>query len=325
MEGGGRAEKTVGRFAPTPSGRMHLGNVFSLLMAWLAARSAGGRVVLRMEDVDPRAQDRRVADVLMGDLDWLGLGWDEGPWWQSERLDVYEEAFRRLAASGVLYPCFCTRGQLHAATAPHRDDGTFVYPGTCRGLSPEEVARRSRVRPPAWRLRVPDAPDPAGTVAFDDLVCGPRREVLATECGDFVVRRSDGVFAYQLVVAVDDALMGVTQVVRGHDLLGSAARQIYVQRLLGLPSPAFAHVPLLQDASGRRLSKRDRDLDLGALREAGVTPGRLLGALAALAGMALEGEELSADELVGRFSWDALRALPPALTIDGGHFLRRGV
>ena len=300
--------QVVGRFAPTPSGRMHLGNAFSTLMAWLAARSAGGRMILRIEDLDTRARDRAVADTLMRDLEWLGLDWDEGPYWQSERGDVYAEAIGRLDAMGLVYPCFCSRAELHAATAPHASDGTPIYQGTCRGLSQEEVAARSAVRPPATRLVVPASDDPAGTIAFDDLAFGHVEENLALECGDFLVRRSDGVVAYQLAVAVDDGLMSVTQVVRGCDLLGSVARQMYVPRLLGLPSPGFGHVPLLVAADGRRLSKRDRDLDLGVIRKRGVRPERVVGALAAAVGLVGPGEELAASDLIDVFSWDAVRA-----------------
>lgn len=303
------AEPTViGRFAPTPSGRMHLGNVFSCLMAWLSARSAGGRIVLRIEDLDPRAQDKAVADRLMADLEWLGLPWDEGPYRQSERTDIYEDAVRRLGELGLTYPCFCTRAELHAATAPHASDGTYLYAGTCRDLTPEQIAERSCRRAPATRLRVPDKDDPAGTIEFCDLAYGPQKEVLARECGDFLVRRSDGVFAYQLAVVVDDGLMGVNQVVRGRDLLGSSARQVYLARLLGLTAPAYGHVPLLTAPDGRRLSKRDQDLDLGALRQRGISSRRIVGALAAAAGIAQKGEEVSPEELLGRFSWEKIAA-----------------
>lgn len=301
-------DSVVGRFAPTPSGRMHAGNVFSALMAWLGVRSAGGRMVLRIEDLDPRGQRPEAVRLLLDDLRWLGLDWDDGPYYQSERTDLYENALRSLTRQGLPYPCFCTRAELHAATAPHASDGTFAYAGTCRGLSPKEVERRSRLRAPAMRLRVPSADDPAGTIEFEDLVFGPQTEVLARDCGDFIVRRSDGVFAYQLAVVVDDALMGVNQVVRGHDLLGSSARQIYLQRLLGYEQPAYAHVPLLVAPDGRRLSKRDRDLDLGEIRAHDAGPEHLLGRLAATVGLAEPGEAVRADELVGRFSWDTVAA-----------------
>ncbi|MBQ9316036.1 MAG: tRNA glutamyl-Q(34) synthetase GluQRS [Atopobiaceae bacterium] len=302
----GRTTSPIGRFAPTPSGRMHLGNAFSALMAWLGARSAGGRMIMRVEDLDPRAQDRERAELLMADLDWLGLDWDEGPYYQSERTDIYHAAVTKLDELGLTYPCFCTRAQLHAASAPHASDGTYVYQGTCRDLSPQERKQRAIVRPPATRLRVPDASDPAGTVTFCDLVYGPQTEVLARDCGDFLVRRSDGVYAYQLAVSVDDALMGVTQVVRGRDLLGSVARQSYLMGLLGHQPPSYAHVPLLVAADGRRLSKRDLDLDLGAMREAGVRPQRVVGMLAHAVGLAQDGEEITPQMLLDRFSWETV-------------------
>ncbi len=296
----------VGRFAPTPSGRMHAGNVFAALMAWLSVRSAGGRMVLRIEDLDPRGHRPEATRLLMDDLCWLGLDWDEGPYRQSERSEVYAEAIARLDELGLLYPCFCTRAELHAASAPHASDGTPIYAGTCRGLSTAEVTRRSAVRPPATRLRVPDEDDPAGTVSFVDLAYGPHTQVLARECGDFLVRRSDGVIAYQLAVVVDDALMGVNQVVRGNDLLGSTARQIYLQRLLGYEQPSYGHVPLLVAPDGRRLSKRDRDLDLGQIRAREPGPEVLLGRLAAAVGLVEKGESVSADDLVERFSWETI-------------------
>lgn len=305
-----------GRFAPTPSGRMHLGNVFSALMAWLSARSAGGSMVLRIEDLDPRAQHPGVAQTLIEDLAWLGLTWDEGPYWQSERADVYAEALARLDAADLLYPCFCTRADLRAASAPHASDGALVYPGTCRDLPAEEVARRSAVRPPSLRLRVPGAEDPAGTIEFFDLAYGPHRENLARDCGDFLVRRGDGVVAYQLAVVVDDALMGVTQVVRGHDLLPSCARQTYVARLLGWEPPRYGHVPLLVAPDGRRLAKRDRDLDLRALRERGVPAERIVGTLAAAAGLAGTGCEARPEELVDSFSWDKIAAHREDIVVD---------
>lgn len=311
-----QTSRAVGRFAPTPSGRMHLGNAFACLMAWLGARSEGGRIIMRIEDLDPRAQDRRAAELLMDDLAWLGLDWDEGPCWQSERTGVYAEAIARLEGLGLTYPCFCSRSQLHAATAPHASDGTYVYTGTCRGLSAEEVGRLSALRAPATRLAVPDADDPAGVVEFEDAVFGKRREVLARDCGDFLIRRSDGVVAYQLAVAVDDALMEVTQVVRGRDLLGSTARQMWIQQALGLPSPTFAHVPLLVAPDGRRLAKRDRDLDLGAIRERGLRAERVVGLLGALVGLCPEGEEATPGDLLRDFSWEMLRKRHDDIVID---------
>ena len=299
----------VGRFAPSPSGRMHLGNVFSCLCAWLSARSQGGRIVLRIEDLDDRCKKPEVAAQLIDDLTWLGLDWDRGPIYQHDRLDVYEEALERLRAAGLTYPCFCTRAELHAASAPHASDGTPVYQGACRGLNAREVARRSALRAPATRLRVPAVDDiEHDVIEFIDRTYGAQCEALATECGDFLVRRSDGVFAYQLAVVVDDAAMGITEVVRGCDLLGSTPRQIYLQRLLGLPTPSYAHIPLLVAPDGRRLSKRDRDLDMGELRRRFGTPEALLGWLAGQTGIAPTCEPHSAAELAAIFSWDSIRA-----------------
>lgn len=312
------ARPTVtGRFAPSPSGRMHLGNVYAALMAWLSVRSQGGRMVLRIEDLDDRCRRGRWDALLIEDLEWLGLDWDEGPVYQSDRLDRYERAFEALRAQGLLYPCFCSRAELHAASAPHASDGTPIYAGTCRGLSAEDVARRRAERPGAWRLRVPSADDPRGDVAFTDRVYGPQHETLARDCGDFLVRRSDGVFAYQLAVCVDDAEMGVNEVVRGRDLLGSSARQMYLQDLLDLPHPAYAHVPLLVTADGRRLSKRERDCDLGELRARFGTPEALLGMVAHAAGIAPDARPRSAGDLVELFSWEAVRRHPANLVVDG--------
>ena len=316
MSNASSTPQVKGRFAPTPSGRMHLGNVFSALMAWLSAQAAGGTMVLRIEDLDPRAQHREVAETLMADLEWLGLTWDEGPYFQSDRTDIYTQAIADLAERGLTYPCFCTRSELHAASAPHASDGTYLYQGTCRALTPEDVATRAAVRPPATRLRVPDAKDPAGTITFRDLAFGPQREVLAQECGDFLVRRSDGVTAYQLAVVVDDGLMGVNQVVRGRDLLGSAARQTYLAELLGFSAPAYGHVPLLVAPEGRRLSKRDQDLDLGVLRQNGVAPERICGLLASKVGLVDEGTCASAEELISTFSWEKLAAHREDIVVD---------
>ena len=302
-----------GRFAPTPSGRMHLGNVWCALMAWLAVRSQDGSLVLRVEDLDLRKVPAGAEDALIDDLRWLGFDWDEGPIRQSERTALYAAHAAQLTAAGLTYPCFCSRADLHAAEAPHASDGTPIYAGTCRNLTPEQVAQRrvSRSRPPALRLIVPPADDPAGTIAFSDGTYGPVREVLACECGDFLVQRSDGVFAYQLAVTVDDALMGVTQVVRGRDLLPSTARQIYLQRLLGFPQPTYAHIPLLLAADGtRRLSKRDHDCDLGFTRTHFGRPEILLGRLAQLGGLRPSAEPVSARELLDGFSWKDWAADP---------------
>ena len=296
------AHPVVGRFAPSPSGRMHLGNVYSALVAWLSVRSQNGRMVLRIEDLDERCRRGKFDEQLIADLRWLGLDWDEGPYYQSDRLDLYRDAVRALASQDLVYPCFCTRAELHAASAPHREDGQVIYPGTCRRLSPEEAAERARRtgRPPALRLRVPEE-----EITFTDGHMGTYGEDLPRDCGDFLLRRSDGMFAYQLAVVVDDAAMGVTQVVRGSDLLDSTPRQIWLQEELGLPHPEYGHVPLLLAPDGRRLAKRDRDQELGALQSC-YSAQELVGQLALLAGLITEYAPISPAELIPLFSWEKL-------------------
>ena len=290
---------TAGRYAPSPSGRMHLGNLLCCLLAWLSAKSKGGQVLLRIEDLDAARCPRRYADAIVDDLAWLGLSADgpQPPVYQSERAAVYQQFYDELAAKGLVYPCFCSRSQLHAASAPHRSDGQVVYPGTCRGLTPEEIAEKARRKAPAWRVRVPDE-----EIAFTDGHLGPYRENLARDCGDFYLRRADGVFAYQLAVVVDDALMGVTEVVRGADLLSSTPRQLWLYRELGLQAPQFYHLPLLLDHEGRRLSKRDGDQSLENLR-ARYTPQEIVGRLAFACGLQDAPRPAAPQDLVGAFDW----------------------
>ena len=297
---------TVGRYAPSPSGRMHLGNLCCCLLAWLSAKSQGGRMVLRIEDLDQARCPRKFAELLQQDLDWLGLAADEGgdkggphgPYYQSERSGIYQQFYEILWKKGLVYPCFCSRSQLHAADAPHRSDGQVVYAGTCRNLTPEQVAERSRRRPPAWRVKVPDE-----TIGFTDGHLGYYQENLARDCGDFYLRRADGVFAYQLAVVVDDALMGVTQVVRGEDLLSSTPRQLWLYRTLGLPAPEFFHMPLLLAPDGRRLSKRDGDESLENL-QAKYTPEEIIGRLAWVCGLQKAPDPRTPAELADGFSWE---------------------
>lgn len=297
---------TVGRFAPSPSGRIHLGNILCCLLAWLSARQKGGNIVLRIEDLDTARCPRRYAVQMMEDLQWLGLDWDEGPetggpdgpYFQSERTALYQTALERLEALELVYPCFCTRAELHAASAPHREDGTTVYPGTCRSLTPSQRLERARGRAPALRLRVPDR-----EYSLIDGHMGYYGENLERGCGDFLLRRSDGMFAYQLAVVVDDAAMGVTEVVRGADLLSSTPRQLYLYQLLGLTPPEFYHLPLLLAPDGRRLSKRDASAGLDSLRGR-VTAEELLGRLAQLAAFHPSGAPCTAAGLLEEFSWE---------------------
>lgn len=289
-----------GRFAPSPSGRMHLGNLWSALLAWLSARSQGGEMVLRLEDLDPDRCTRAWCDQVMRDLEWLGLNWDNEPVYQSERTAVYAQAFRALEERGLIYPCYCTRAERLAASAPHRSDGQTIYDGRCSRLTEAEREALSQTRRPAWRVKVGQGP-----ITFCDFLYGEYKEDLKTDCGDFILRRSDGVYAYQLAVVADDAAMGVTQVVRGSDLLSSTPRQIYLQRLLGLPEPEYGHVPLLLAADGRRLAKRDRDQELGELQSRYTAP-ELLGRLAHLAGLIPEPAPITAQQLIPLFSWEKL-------------------
>lgn len=300
-------EKPVrGRFAPSPSGRMHLGNVFCALIAWLSVRSAHGEMVLRVEDLDPDRCRPEYARQLEEDLLWLGLDWDEGgsqggvcePYYQSRCSEIYRSYYEILKQKNLLYPCFCSRAELHAAQAPHASDGQIVYSGRCRSLSREEAAHLAGVRAPAVRILVPDE-----VISFTDGHCGVYSQNLAKNCGDFIVRRSDGVFSYQLAVVVDDLRMGINQVARGRDLLSSTPRQLYLYRLFQGEAPSFYHIPLLLAPDGRRLSKREHDLDMGALR-ARFCPEELLGRLAFLAGLTDTKEPVRASELIPLFSWD---------------------
>ncbi len=290
----------TGRFAPSPSGRMHMGNLWSCLLAWLSARSVGGGMVLRLEDLDPDRCRPEYCGQIMRDLEWLGLDWDGEPVYQSKRTEVYRQAFQRLEQQDIIYPCFCTRAERLAASAPHRSDGAAVYDGRCGRLTEAEREELSRTRRPAWRVRVPEQ-----AIAFRDLLKKDYKEDLKRDCGDFILRRSDGVFAYQLAVVVDDAAMGVTQVVRGSDLLSSTPRQLWLQARLSLPHPEYGHLPLLLAPDGRRLAKRDRDLELGRLQEKYTAP-ELVGRLAFAAGLTDRPEAISPRELLPLFSWEKL-------------------
>ncbi|MFU8804835.1 MAG: tRNA glutamyl-Q(34) synthetase GluQRS, partial [Bradymonadaceae bacterium] len=273
-----RAEGIRGRYAPSPTGTLHLGNVRTALVAWLQVRLQQGTLVMRMEDIDlPRVIEGSAEEVLE-DLRWVGLDWDEGPdvggplgpYDQSTRTELYEEALRRLEEKGLIFRCYCSRKDVaEAASAPHGLGGVITYPGTCRTLTTEEEAAVRREKPdrdPAWRYRIPSR-----HVSLVDEVVGRYEENLETEVGDFVVRRADLIFAYQLAVVVDDALMGITDIVRGFDLLDSTPRQIDLFEALDFPVPRFWHIPLMLDETGQRLSKRDGSESLRMLRDQGLT------------------------------------------------------
>ena len=275
---------------------MHLGNVFSALLSWLSARAQGGTWLLRIEDIDPQRSRHEYADMLMDDLQWLGLEWDGEPCWQSRRGDIYAHYLQQLTDAGLIYPCYCTRADILATQAPHESDGRVVYKGTCRNLPPG-----SRKGPAALRMKVPE--EGRGIVTFTDGHYGTHTVDLTTKCGDFIVRRKDGAWAYQLAVVVDDALMGINEVVRGRDLLLSSPQQIYLAQQLGFTPPRFTHLPLLCNTAGQRLSKRDKSLDMGCLRQR-FTPNQIIGLLAHAAGLQPTPDAVSAQSLVKTFSWD---------------------
>lgn len=295
--------EVVGRLAPSPSGEMHLGNAFAALLAWLGARSQGGQVLLRLEDLDkPRCPERYALGV-MEDFAWLGLTWDNEPMWQSKRDDAYLDCLARLDDQGLVYPCYCTRKELHAVTeasAPH--GAAPVYAGTCRDLTGSQ--RRdleTQGRRPSLRIRVPDE-----VWCVNDGLQGPYSANLAMACGDFILRRSDGLFAYQLAVVADDGAMGVNQVVRGRDLLPSTPQQLWLQERLGLAHPAYYHTPLLLAPDGRRLSKREGDLSLRSLSKTRTAP-EIVGQLACWAGLLDRPRPVTPKDLIGEFSWDRVK------------------
>ncbi|CAG7647462.1 tRNA glutamyl-Q(34) synthetase GluQRS [Paenibacillus allorhizosphaerae] len=313
-----------GRFAPTPSGPMHLGNALSALIAWLHIRKDHGQFILRIEDIDTQRSKPEYARQLLEDLRWLGIDWDEGPdvggpyapYVQNKRLDRYESALHALEAAGRLYPCYCSRADLAAiARAPHglASEGP-AYAGTCRRLTAAERSTKSAAKTPSLRFALPDAP-----LRFVDEIQGPQ-QVPAGSGGDFVVKRADGMFGYQLAVVVDDAAMGVTHVVRGGDLLDSTPRQLWLYEALGLPAPAFAHVPLLLGEDGRKLSKRHGAVALRELQAAGAAPEQVVGWLAHVCGLRDRLEPVKASELLGDFRLENVGKQP---IVVNGQMLRQ--
>ncbi len=311
MAHGKKSNVKTGRFAPSPSGRMHLGNIATALVSWLSVRHDGGRWILRIEDLDPDRSKYDFARLIEDDLEWLGLTHDEGgladlgdhgPYSQSRRGDIYNLAFEKLRQSGMIYPCRCTRADILASRAPHASDGRVVYGGKCRPAKmPFKGGSPLQLEKAAMRLFVPDK-----EFEFTDKLFGTQRENLSRECGDFIIRRADGAWAYQLAVAVDDALMGMTEVVRGHDLLSSTPQQLYIMELLGLPSPEYMHLPIVCNKEGIRLSKRDKALSMEELRKK-FRPEELIGLLGALIGLLPHAEPIGAEELAEMFDVTNIR------------------
>ncbi len=302
------------RLAPSPTGALHVGNARTFLLNWLHVRAAGGTLLLRIDDLDgPRVKPGGV-EAGLRDLRWLGLDWDEGEGVlvQSERARDYDEVADRLLRAGLAFPCVCTRREIEeAASAPH-GPGTGAYPGTCDGrfASPAEAAQRGG-RPAALRFR-----PPPGAVEFRDLLRGPQSFDVARETGPFPIRGAGGTTAYQLATVVDDAASGVDLVIRGDDLLPSTARQILLQRALGLRTPQYLHLPLVLGEDGRRLAKRHGDTRLGTLRDEGVSAARLVGFLAWTAGLAARGEEIAARDLIPRYDAERLGSDPIVFRAD---------
>lgn len=310
------------RYAPSPTGSLHLGNARTALLAYLHARAMGAAFILRIEDIDLPRTVPRATEAILDDLRWLGISWDEGPdmggpcgpYLQSERLALYEDALARLQNMGLVYECFCSRSDiLRAASAPHPGEEGPIYPGTCRHLSGEQREERRRAltkgRFSALRVSVQNA----APIHFHDEILGEMTFDLARQTGDFVLKRADGLFAYQLVAAVDDALMGITHVLRGDDLVSSTPRQLFLMDALGLARPhAYAHVPLLLDEGGGKMSKRLGSMTISSLRQRGVRPGRIVSLLARSAGLTADDEAMP-DELIPGFSMARIVRVPTAL------------
>jgi glutamyl-tRNA synthetase len=307
----------IGRLAPSPTGAQHVGNARTYLLAWLSIRSRGGRVILRIEDIDSPRVKRGAAERAIEDLRWLGLDWDEGPdtggphapYVQTQRLALYQDALARLQDAERVYPCTCSRSDIEAAaSAPHFGQEGPVYPGTCAGRRAAEAAQFAAAQAPAawcWRLRTRDE-----TRRISDLVTGEQAGNVARDLGDFVVAKQQNEPAYQLAVVVDDHAMGITEVLRGDDLLPSAFRQLELYDFFGWQPPQFAHVPLVVGPDGRRLAKRHGDTRLATLRAAGLQPEKLVGLLAWSTGLIDRREPVAARELIGAFAFGKIPREP---------------
>ncbi|MFT4541993.1 MAG: glutamyl-tRNA synthetase [Planctomycetota bacterium] len=347
----GRPTPLVGRLAPSPTGLLHLGHARSFLLAWWSIRSRGGRVLLRMEDLDPERVKPGSADAVLRDLEWLGMDWDGPVTWQSERSELYHDALRGLEAKQVAYPCVCSRKEVaHASRAPHEASPSVaalradqqtqnasvtaeqsnkahrialdpsaigdIYPGTCRGRFASLQEAQATGRPVAWRFHTERGP---AEVVFEDAMHGRKRSCVWRETGDFMLTRRDLIASYQLAVVVDDVEQGISEVLRGDDLLSSTARQELIYAALGAKPPCWIHVPLVTDRSGRRLAKRSDDLSLTELREGGVKAESIVRWVAASAGMQTESGHLAAD-WISEWSLDSLSR--EAVVVDPAHFTR---
>lgn len=299
------------RFAPSPTGRMHLGNLWIAFLNWLWTRQRGGKIILRMEDIDRDRCRKEYEEGILEDLSWMGLDFDEGPKGiysygpavQSRRYDIYDSILSAMEKKGHIYPCYCSRSRIHQVlSAPHEGEARPVYDGHCRNLPPEE--RESMTKNPCWRVRMEES-----TISFTDLFYGTITRTLKAGADDFVVRRADGLVAYQLAVSIDDGEMGITHVFRGNDLLDSTLGQAWLIQKLGYQVPAYGHLPLLVDTRGIRLSKRQKGITVRELRNRGLRPEDLIGLLLHLAGGLPELRPVSLEEALEDFPFEKLTAL----------------
>ena len=283
----------VGRFAPSPSGRMHAGNLFSSLMSWLLVKLQQGLIVLRIEDLDRQRSKQEWIDHLLKDYELFGLEWDRGPYYQSDNNALYEEYIHDRINPDLLYPCFCTRADYRRiAQAPHGKTG-FIYPGTCADISEDVRKRKMKEGPSSLRIKTPDE-----IYKVDDIIAGQISQNLKYDCGDFIIKRSDGAYSYHLASVIDDYTQGVNYIVRGCDLRESTPRQLYLQDMLHFSHPVYAHVPLLVNNEGLKLSKRDKATHIQELLDCYKTPERVIGRIAYLSGLVEEDISISPQALL---------------------------
>lgn len=300
-----------GRFAPSPTGYIHMGNIWIAFLAYASTRLQGGSFLIRMEDIDKQRSKKALGEALLDDLEWLGFSWDEGPrvsasdemYWQSNRDAYYDQVLQEWQEEGKMYPCFCNRARLHSiASAPHAGDHIPLYDGHCRNLSPEAIQEAQARKAPSYRLRIQDS-----TITYTDMWQGEKRTILRAGVDDFVLKRADGMYAYNLAVVLDDAAMGVTEVIRGADLLDATAQQIYLYKQLNLPLPRYGHAPLLMDVDGHRLSKRQSSITVRELRQAGYSQGSIWKYLLGATGLYGGREALSLDQALALWCQGLLR------------------
>ena len=316
-----QAKKPRTRFAPSPTGYMHLGNIWIAFLNWLWTRQHQGTIVLRIEDIDKQRCRTEYIKGIQEDLAWLGLDYDEGPGgmysygepWQSHRFSLYEKVCHHWAEKGDIYPCYCSRARLHSiSSAPHEGEALPVYDGHCRYLSAEEQAAQSKK--PSWRIAMEDTEE-----TFNDLFQGKKIQTLSKETDDFVIRRADGMVAYQLAVSIDDGTMGITHVFRGNDLLSSTFYQTYLLQKLGYGVPTYAHLPLLVDENGVRLSKRQQGITVRELKENGKTSADIIGLLLYYAGALPSPMAVTAEEARKNIAMGELRNLKKKHIVVAAH------